>query len=147
MILLLVGDNNFIKGKAKVIKKHSSFIFNDNSKNFHNYKKEYEKYINNEVDVIFTKHHLSFKKDKIIDRDEIYPDWRESEREMKKNIVVLYFKDSVTPNYDLDFICFRLSRLNWLIVNKNISVQDILANLNNFSEESRIKICSNNVQC
>jgi hypothetical protein len=59
---------------------------------------------------------------------------------MRDNIVVLYFKNSIPPNYDLEFICFRLSRLNWLILNKNTEIKDILDNLNGFSEELRKKI-------
>lgn len=139
MILLLIGSHDLIKEKAEVIKKSSSFVLHDSTTKFNDYKKEYEKYINNKIDVMFIEHHLSLAINGSIDKDEIYPDWRDYEGEMRENIVVLYFKDSISPNYDLEFICFRLSRLNWLILNENTEIKDILDNLIGFSEELRIK--------
>lgn len=139
MILLLIGDHDLIKEKAEVIKKSSSFVLHGSIMKLNDYRREYEKYINNRIDIIFIEHHLSLTRDGRIDKNEIYPDWRDYEREMRENIVVLYFKNSIPPNYDLEFICFRLSRLNWLILNKNTEIKDILDNLNGFSEELRIK--------
>lgn len=139
MILLLIGDYNLIKEKAEVIKKSSSFVLHGSTTKLNDYRREYEEYINNRINVIFIEHHLSLTKDGSIDKNEIYPDWRDYEREMRENIVVLYFKNSMPPNYDLEFICFRLSKLNWLILNKNTEIKDILDNLNGFSEELRIK--------
>lgn len=139
MILLLIGNDELIKEKAEAIKKSSSFILHDSSVKFNNYREEYEKYINNGSNIIFIKHHLSLRIDESIDKNEIYPGWRDRESEMSENIVVLYFKDSIPPNYDLEFISLRLSRLNWLILNKNTEIKDILDNLNGFSKELRIK--------
>jgi hypothetical protein len=139
MILLLIGDYDLIKEKAEDIKKSSSFILHDRVTQFGDYKKEYKKYIDSGADVIFIEHHLSPQRDGNINRNEIYPDWRIHEKEMKESIVVLYFKNSIPPNYDLEFICFRLSILNWLILNKNTEVKDIFDNLNNFLEELRIR--------
>jgi len=139
MILLLIGDHDLIKEKTEVIKKSSSFVLHDSATKLNDYKREYERYINNRIDVIFIEHHLSLTRDGSIDKNEIYPNWRDYEGEMRESIVVLYFKDSISPNYDLEFICFRLSRLNWLILNENTEIKDILDNLIGFSEELRIK--------
>ena len=53
--------------------------------------------------------------------------------------MVVYLKDGLNQNsYELEYIYSRISKLNWLIIKNNVSVADILNNINSFNE-TRIK--------
>lgn len=74
-----------------------------------------------------------------INRDTLPEDFRAKESELKNDIVVVYLKEDLNQNsYEIEYIYSRISKLNWLIAKKNVSVSDILNNINSFNE-TRIK--------
>ncbi len=146
MILLLIGKKDLILEKASAIINNTSFILHNNqfkqvdsSDIFAYYKKEYEKCLKNEHNIIFLNHHLVPKDGHVLNRDDIYPEWRELEGKIKKDVVVVYFKNSLPPDYEMEFICFRVSRLNWILVNDKSPIPEIIDGLSNFDENLRIK--------
>ena len=138
MILLLLGQEESIKKLAEDISKASLFTVHKNTQP-NNYEEKYLEAIKSGQDIIFIRHHIMPSDYLSISRDTLPEDFRTKESELKKDITVIYLKDNLDQNtYEIDFICSRISKLNWLIVKNNISTTDILNNINNFGE-TRIK--------
>lgn len=138
MILLLIGQEESIKKLAEDISKASSFIVSKNTQ-LNNYEEKYLEAIKSGQDIIFIRHHIMPSDYLSIGRYTLPEDFRTKESELKNNIVVVYLKEGLNQNsYEIEYIYSRISRLNWLIIKNNVSIPDILNNINNFNE-TRIK--------
>ena len=138
MILLLIGLEESIKKLAEDISKASSFIVHKNIQ-LNNYEEKYLEAIKSGQDIIFIRHHIMPNGYLSIGRDNLLEDFRTKESELKNDIVVVYLKEGLNQNsYELEYIYSRISKLNWLIIKNNVSVADILNNINSFNE-TRIK--------
>lgn len=138
MILLLLGQEESIKKLAEDISKASSFTVHKNTQP-NNYEEKYLEAIKSGQDIIFIRHHIMPSDYLSINRDNLPEDFRVKESELKNDIVVVYLKEGLNQNsYEIEYIYSRISRLNWLIIKNNVSIPDILNNINNFNE-TRIK--------
>ena len=138
MILLLIGQEKSIKNLADDISKASSFIVSKNTQ-LNNYETKYLEAIKSGQDIIFIRHHIMPSDYLSINRDNLPEDFRIKESELKNDIVVVYLKEDLNQNsYEIEYIYSRISKLNWLIAKNNVSVADILNNINSFNE-TRIK--------
>lgn len=138
MILLLIGQEKSIKNLANDISKASSFIVSKNTQ-LNNYEEEYLEAIKSGQDIIFIRHHIMPNNYLSISRDNLPEDFRTKESELKKDMTVVYLKDNLDQNtYEIDFICSRISKLNWLITKGDVSAVDVLNNINDFNKD-RIK--------
>ena len=138
MILLLIGQEESIKKLAEDISKASSFIVHKNIQ-LNNYEEKYLEAIKSGQDIIFIRHHIMPSDYLSINRDNLLEDFRTKESELKNDNDVVYLKEGLNQNsYEIEYIYSRISRLNWLIIKNNVSIPDILNNINNFNE-TRIK--------
>ncbi len=138
MILLLIGQEKSIKNLADDISKASSFIVYKNTQ-LNNYEEKYLEAIKSGQDIIFIRHHIMPNNYLSISRDNLPEDFRTKESELKKDITVVYLKDNLNQNtYEIDFICLRISKLNWLITKGDVPAVDVLNNINDFNK-ARIK--------
>lgn len=138
MILLLIGQEKSIKNLADDISKASSFIVSKKTQ-LNNYEEEYLEAIKSGQDIVFIRHHIMPSDYLSISRDNLPEDFRVKESELKNDIVVVYLKEDLNQNsYEIEYIYSRISKLNWLIAKNNVSVADILNNINSFNE-TRIK--------
>lgn len=134
MILLLIGQEESIKKLAEDISKASSFIVSKNTQ-LNNYEEKYLEAIKSGQDIIFIRHHIMPSDYLSISRDTLPEDFRTKESELKKDITVIYLKDNLDQNtYEIDFICSRISKLNWLITKGDVSAVDVLNNINDFNK-------------
>lgn len=134
MILLLIGQEESIKKLAEDISKASSFIVSKNTQ-LNNYEEEYLEAIKSGQDIIFIRHHIMPNNYLSISRDNLPEDFRTKESELKKDITVVCLKNNLDQStYEIDFICYKLSKLNWLITKGDVSAVDVLNNINNFNK-------------
>lgn len=134
MILLLIGQEKSIKNLADDISKASSFTVHKNTQP-NNYEEKYLEAIKSGQDIIFIRHHIMPNNYLSISRDNLPEDFRTKESELKKDITVVCLKDNLDQNtYEINFICFKLSKLNWLITKSDVSAVDVLNSIKIFNK-------------